>query len=1380
MKKRKNKMTLDHLFTYKLTQLSQYVDKEHLYEIKADFITELQSKNETLSETLLEHFIVFLFNHIRQDIEAAQKSTSLVKELRKDLSHCASDSEKQKIILDYSYRFNPSSKERYKDQKAFKRWFDEDALSERIKSRVSHLHRRVFVSLDRIRSSVQILQDEQGLHENQWKYFNFNDNFLQLLQYREVDLLTDKAFSVLIDLAQRYRIEENIDLLDEKLFRFIYKVSLSVKESVWVQNDAIEFLFNTQISSFVSVAKVRSETYDLDDSIFVRHKIAGLALKRLDDEKELVELVKNVILKDPSPYVRQGLVKQIPFIDHPDLEIMKSELLIKDKEKSVRALAVLQVLEPFVNVDSHKVFRTLIFKSLEIETDVFVIKTILYTIRTLAESYARSKTSDIEFLEYSFTMLSSFVLGDVDISLKRYATLVREFIWVCLNEERYKRYEEIYDFVQEIRPGKGRRLLNKHSDMDQEELYRILSVVAQNDFSLELRRNIWNRLILYRSERFGRRLWRVVHEFLNPSPDKRQAFVHTHARIYEGTHHFPSAILAEQAPTKVPGEPYYIPEEESWRPYLPLLDHFVSSLKQPTIRLYPYTIYTSEGVTTIKPPKFFLNRIRTELLVSWNFSKLAHLRNWQANSVNTPSAYIRAMQKLGFQVSFKPHIKDDASTTKYFPIGIPFVSEDLQESLSSYFVSAYENSLSDLILFLIVIFGIFFVRHFVLSQKIRKARKSIPLSIGGWGTRGKSGTERLKAALFNSLGLRVFSKTTGNEAMFLHSDSFESMREMYVFRPYDKATIWEQADVLMLAEKLGIDVFLWESMGLTPSYVEILQQQWMKDDIATITNTYPDHEDLQGPAGINIPQVMTNFIPQDSTLIATEEVMYPILRSHAHAVNTQSHQVGWLEAGLITPDILGRFPYEEHPYNIALVLRMAKELDIDEDEALKSMADHIVPDLGVLKAYPSSQIHNRNLSFINGMSANERFGALGNWKRMGLDKIDDEKEPEVFITTVINNRADRVSRSRVFASMIVEDIVADCHILIGTNLSGFDNYLEEAWTSYKENLTIVSDEVSSCNDKLMRYAKKFRIMRNTEQLKKRLSIMLYAKEIESGLISKALESYLDLERLAAVLKDEAEVLSFYTKSWREHHEFEELLKRSVKSKDDENLDQVFKEKLWQWLKNRVIVIPNQHASGNEIIKVITDNTPVGMDNKIIGMQNIKGTGLDFAYRWVAWDQCYHICKAIQSDETHLIRQGVDELAAFNEHGPLTFELTEESIAVAKGSIATQNEYYQAQILLIEARLNESRESFSELNMESVYQGTSSKYWHKVLELVESFLDAGDAVKRRKKANVIYEDLICHRISHKRAAYELQEITKRQKGGWFTQKFENRSSKEDNG
>ena len=40
--------------------------------------------------------------------------------------------------------------------------------------------------------------------------------------------------------------------------------------------------------------------------------------------------------------------------------------------------------------------------------------------------------------------------------------------------------------------------------------------------------------------------------------------------------------------------------------------------------------------------------------------------------------------------------------------------------------------------------------------------------------------------------------------------------------------------------------------------------------------------------------------------------------------------------------------------------------------------------------------------------------------------------------------------------------------------------------------------------------------------------------------------------------------------------------------------------------------------GCEIIELIGQLTPPGFLNRIMGIQNIKGTGLDFVYRWQAW------------------------------------------------------------------------------------------------------------------------------------------------------------------
>ena len=80
-----------------------------------------------------------------------------------------------------------------------------------------------------------------------------------------------------------------------------------------------------------------------------------------------------------------------------------------------------------------------------------------------------------------------------------------------------------------------------------------------------------------------------------------------------------------------------------------------------------------------------------------------------------------------------------------------------------------------------------------------------------------------------------------------------------------------------MASRLKSDVFLWECMGLEPEYVRIMQRDWMKDNICTITNTYPDHEDIQGPGAVDVARSIADFIAPKSKVLTAEENMFPIL-----------------------------------------------------------------------------------------------------------------------------------------------------------------------------------------------------------------------------------------------------------------------------------------------------------------------------------------------------------------------------------------------------------------------------------------------------------------------------------------------------------------------
>jgi poly-gamma-glutamate synthase PgsB/CapB len=616
--------------------------------------------------------------------------------------------------------------------------------------------------------------------------------------------------------------------------------------------------------------------------------------------------------------------------------------------------------------------------------------------------------------------------------------------------------------------------------------------------------------------------------------------------------------------------------------------------------------------------------------------------------------------------------------------------------------------------------------------------------------------------------------------MFLQAYPFGQMKEMFLFRPYDKATIWEQINVVRVAGRLKTDVMLWECMGLTPAYVRILQRSWMRDEFSTITNTYPDHEDLQGPAGINIPEVIGCFIPQKSTLITSEEQMLPILATEAGQQKTALHPVTWLEAGLIPSDVLQRFPYEEHPYNIALVLGLAERLGIDRDFALKEMADRVVPDLGVLKTYPVATLRTRRLEFTNGMSANERFGTISNWTRTGFDRQDCIKEPGVWLTTVVNNRADRVPRSQVFARILVNDLAADRHVLIGGNLNGLQGYIREAWSERAPQLSLWKDPARPDPEEavkvLEQQALQMRLPVKPELIQAHLRLMLSAQPQVSNLdeLLACWDQPETLkERLAPLNLGEIETailnnLQHELRLSREYEAFAQEVGKATPEQADA-LDQRFRELLQKWFQTKLIVVEDYYASGNQIIELIAQHTPPGFLNRIMGIQNIKGTGLDFVYRWQAWQACYNAAQPLRAaDNSVLTPQMLAPLAAFQDYGVLCAEHVRDTVARIKASGLPHPTHLVQELDGILERLNAAMDAIEQKMKSS--GGMQGGWFTTFLMRLEEFLDAGDAVRRRGQADRIYEDLIAERISRERAVTELQALTQRQKGGWLLKKF----------
>ncbi|MDP4547381.1 hypothetical protein [Marinobacter sp. MDS2] len=1322
---------------------------------------------------LAQEVCFFLIYRADQLLKTIERTDREFQDYWGRIQRAATAAEKGHHILACARYLGQSRRGLRGDQRALSRYFDENALKDRFIKQLAEQERRLAFTLNRLTVNTRRFLAEYG-NASVHSVFSNRVNQVNLVErltsysgdYRIVMETLDWLATFI-----RQAGPQASALLDPQLIHYCYRLLSDHSQPVWLQTNACQIALELDTESALIILERRFRHPSEGDSIFFRAR----ALQALSPHQNQPLTLKILALAvgDPSEHVRQTLITTLPELI-PSLMVETLENLNQQEQSETVRAFLMRHLVHLTHVPAlQNHVLEIALAHLTVEQPRRILREVLSALPACMAAM-NSESWPQTTIERAINELHA---THPSTQVRRWAAQCREHLWAISDAHTAEAPNRAHLQTLDWRKGIKLRLPKTLSD---DTLGRRLAHQAKDQFGFDVhRRNHTARIVGGSGYQF--RLWRFLHELFNSATDKRQNHNHTKGRTYRGLIQAPGWHIAELSQTKVPGEPLHIAEEGSWRPYLPLLDQVISSLDQgwPTL---PMSIYTSEGITRIHPPRGLLARLRAKLVISLRFKDLSYNRNWRESSGAAPDNYLKQLTRLGFRFEITGYQSENGEQTpvdprvkRFFPASFALPLPMLWEDFRTYFFSVYENSLQQLLMFFVVISAFFFGRHFYQGHRMRQARRSIPLVIGGWGTRGKSGTERLKAALFNAKGLSVLSKTTGCEAMFLYSPANRPLREMFLFRPFDKASIWEQVDLVRLSARFKADVFLWECMGLTPRYVQILQEQWMRDDLSTVTNCYPDHEDLQGPAGIDIPQVMQRFIPKNSRVITTEHNMFPFLAEGARRKGSEIIKVEESEGDLLPADVLERFPYEEHPTNIALVMRMARELGIEEDFAVKEMADRVVADLGVLKVYPVAPVQQRRLRFINGMSANERHAALANWERLKLTELSLEEQPEQWIATVVNNRADRIPRSQVFARMIAEEISADRHFLIGSNLEGLKSYIDEAWSNRLSNLDIENGNNEQVIDTVQSLVKQLRVPASTASVRGRLLAML--KIPDSSLPAQVKDaSLLSPETLKALLSEhgveiDAEptqvALAQYERDLRELNEYRALVDELQQGKHRAGQrDGVF-ERLTQWFHERIIVIWDFHASGDEVIQTITENTPPGLLSHIMGMQNIKGTGLDFVYRWQAWDTNHELAQALLTADTSKSLEAARALSAQEEFGPLDFEFVSQTLREAIERRENQVEAIQAEIAVVQSRIAQKQQSSI---IESKLANQGSAFKSKVIAMLEALLDAGAAVKRRKRANRIYNDLATQRISHERAVLELKKINKEQKGGWLQERW----------
>jgi poly-gamma-glutamate synthase PgsB/CapB len=1300
----------------------------------------------------------------------------------------ATDEDKRKILIDHLRASGKSRIEIRRDIQATKRWLDMEAVQERFAAKVA--------------DQIDIVEVCYMATTTKSKLLNEGEAFRLLsgggvLDFAMSHAMPGKpnpvrraAINALTAILARLPASQRLGRVGAERARQILAWARGVDGARWVQVASLEIAAMVFPLVAPGILAERLRHRQGKDGIIIRRNALRVLGTLADDQ---VRLDTGLIARDdPSEHVRQELTHFLASTRHPGGLENLCKVIMEDKAARVRAFGFREITKRAVtDPETAEETRKLIERALTKPEESLPVRVCFESIRILAAGPAPVLKPAV-FVE-PLMALANNEKAHPELTEGAAATL--RWLEVASTPELARMMRHFAEALEKLREGQSVPF-EVAAGTPTRDIERALMVAARGDMTVTLRKVRDGRYILIRGERRGWRFWRFFNEVKTPMPDKRKGYMHTQGRLWQGEIMVPSLITAEVTPTRVPGERQLCPPVAGWGPFLPRVDELLAVC---TISGKPLRMVTSQGTVLLKGPKTLKERMKVRWNISLKYPTLAlmRMRSLGANEPREKRLFWQTAIDMGFSLEMVD-TEGEVENSKYaivphlaqnFYSPLPLALPPAVEGMISFLLSPSGNTPLHLGVVVWCIFSYLMIRTAVIMRGIEHARHSIPLSVGGWGTRGKSGSERLKAALFHAMRFDVVVKTTGCEAMFIHAMRDLPAGEIFIYRPYDKATIWEQRNVLYTGKNLHCQVFLWECMALQPKFVETLCCEWMKDRITTLTNAYPDHEDIQGPGGEDVARVISCFMPEDGGVtFTTEEQELPLIVDSARRKGTKLLAIPPIEADIIPIDLIQRLPYQEHPRNVAMVLALADFFDVDREWALVEIADHVILDLGVLKTYPTVENRGRKLTFSNGMSANERAGFLSNWTRLAYDKHNPDETPDRATCAVVNNRADRVARSRVFAQIFVDDAGCDHIVLINTNLGGMMQFISEALEIWLRDTRISADA-----DKEKALVKFDELLRRTgtrsspKALEETLVIMLKALPMPEDEAKKIVEELRPLfpgapEALGAAMEkhlagkspppDKDDIrpdIVRHTIRYSKRVQIRDAArKKTIDALDRQawaEADEAFRGAYRELFMERVAVLWNAGSTGDQVIDFMTKEIPPGMDVRIMGTQNIKGTGLDFVYRWLSMDR---VRQNIEKMETNPPFRA-EVLTFFMSYNDFSLIDCREALdAVRRAKASTDPEWTKHGNLI-----NAALERLSALEKDKVTKLTATSkagLTQRVMNQVEQLFDHLDSVRRTNTARTVMDDLYAARVGHGQAAILLRDVTGRSKGGWLYKDF----------
>ena len=331
-----------------------------------------------------------------------------------------------------------------------------------------------------------------------------------------------------------------------------------------------------------------------------------------------------------------------------------------------------------------------------------------------------------------------------------------------------------------------------------------------------------------------------------------------------------------------------------------------------------------------------------------------------------------------------------------------------------------------MLLHLFALLGILLLLGFAEAFFHGRTLRKIPIRVHINGTRGKSSVTRLLSGSLREAGMVTVAKTTGTLARFITPAG----KEYPIYRPAG-ANVGEQVRIVRTAATYNPDVLVIECMALQPSYQWLSEKVFVQATHGVITNARPDHLDVMGPGPEDVALALAGMTPRGGKLFTAERELLHIFKDSCADRNSELIASTLDDVAAITPADLEGFSYEEHPENIALVLKICDDLGVDRETAMRGMWA-APPDVGVLKAFPID-FFGREIIFVNALAANDPVST----ERLWDSSIANHQKPGAKRIALFNCRADRPDRSYQLGESAATWQPADAYLLIGSGTHAF-------------------------------------------------------------------------------------------------------------------------------------------------------------------------------------------------------------------------------------------------------------------------------------------------------------------------------------------------------